>query len=1105
MSPNTGTKSGATAPLQVSKSGKELTADRVEPLSAVRQNLRTQIGGEDLDRKSAVRRTATEVAPDPGNPSSAQEVDQYAQASSETITAASESTGAAATATATTETVGGAAVASGAQVGGLSLGTIGAAAGVVGLAAAAGGGGGGSSSGSSSASNTVTPVTTNTPATNTPVATALPAPTVDSVTGNNSISGAETAAGVTVTGSGAAGAMLSIAWGNTTKSTTVDSAGRWSVLFAANEVPATPGSSAISASLTSAGQTSTVTTHSVTIEAPAPNAPSAPSIDAVSGDNMINASERTAGVTVSGAGVAQATVSISWGTTNKTATVDQAGHWTASFNASEIPASEGINTLTATQTRLGLTSTAAARALTVDTLAPAAPTVTASASGIVSGTTTAGNLLTLDFNADGVADATVPAAANGSFSFPTALTNNQTISVVAFDTAGNRSLASTLAAPAAPSIAAVSTDGLINGTERAAGVTVTGTGAAGADVTITWAGSSKTSTVDGSGNWTSSFSSAEIPTDGSSSISATVSRFSQTSKAATQSVTIDTVAPGTPTISVNSQGIVSGKTDAGNKLTIDSNGDGVADATVIAGSNGSFTFTTAFTSGQQLAVSSFDAAGNKSATAAASAPSTNFGSAAADVMTGTSGADLLIGGSGADQISGGMGNDRLFGGSAASVRNYQFEYWDLRGNNAVGLWDNGLTTGNIAFFDPSSGTAVLGWTLVDYLHIASRQFGSGGNTAIQWLGVPDNPATQLDEHLPPLYQIRRSTAADLYDTPDTTGNGGRYLLATAVNPADGGTEILQSVITNPNEAYALTIRTSNPDLSNNSIEVRWKGAELAVYDAITNTWSGTAPTVTANGTNHVNLTWNVTGQAGAGSSDLDIKVYSSLAVTAENQRSLRIDSVTLDGATTDGNDLLVGGGGQDILYGQAGDDTLYGGAAGAVDNSGNAFVYTMRTNNGNDVIKDFQVGTDRLTLIDLVDSHLGTGVWNATTNPDASRTPDSIRTVNGILGQAAGTTNDADNNLSFQDLMPLTSANQYLTLGSDGATNNVKITLHNAAGELGSIVLEGVQYGSGAGQYDTVQDLMGDGYHDQTILTPGGSPTQILFVTMEGYNTNLLV
>ncbi len=1055
----------------------------------------------------------------------------YAQASAETITTATESAAGAtpavenatATATATAETapatatgatasapVGASAAVTGAEAAGLSMGTIGTVAGVVGLAAAAGGGGGGSSK--SDSSGAATPVVPNTTTANAP-----PAPTIDSVTGNDVISGSEISAGVTVTGAGVAGAMLSIVWGNASKSTTVDAAGHWSVMFAAADVPAALGSSAITASVTNAGQTSAVTTHSVTIESLPTQAPlAAPTIDTVATDDIINASERSAGVAVSGGGVAGAALSISWGASNKTTTVDAGGRWTTTFAAGEIPALEGAVTLSATESRSGQTSSAATRSLTVDTVAPNAPIVLASATGIISGTTSAGNKVTLDTNADGVADATVTAGANGTFTFTSALANNKTVSVVAFDAAGNASLAGSVAVPAAPTIAAISTDDLINASERAAGITVTGTGVAGGEVTVTWGTTNKTANVDASGNWISAFATGEIPgTEGASSITATETRFGRTSSATAHPVMIDTVAPGAPTLSVSGVGVVSGTTSAGNKLSLDTNGDGVADATATAAANGIFTFATAYTSGQTLVVNAFDTAGNKSVSATATAPNSNptptYGSSANDVLNGSGGADLLIGSAGDDQITGGAGNDRLFGGSAASVRNYQFEYWDLRGGNADGIWDNGLVSGNVAFFNTSGGVAGLGWGLVDYVGIASRQFGSGPSAEIQWLGVPDNVATPgVDEHIPPLYQLRSTAEVGINETPDTSGNGGRYLLAAAIDPTQGGTEILQTIITNPNDTYLLNIHASNPDLSNNSIVVRWKGTELAVYDAITNTWSGTAPTVTTDGASHVNLSWTVNPQAGSGSSDLDIRVYSTRTTTPQNQHSLRIDSVHLDATTVDGNDLLVGGAGQDILYGQAGNDTLWGGAAGAVDTSGNVFVYSMRSNSGNDVIKDFQVGNDRLSLIDLVDSHLGTGVWSATTNADASRTPDSIRQQGGPGGplvQATGTTNDADNNLSFHDLVQATSANQYLDVTSDGtAANNVKITLHGAGGAtIGSIVLEGVQYGTASGQYDTVQDLMGSGYHDASVATPVGAPPQILFVTMEGYNPNLLV
>ncbi len=914
MNPNIGTKTGAASPSQPVKLNRELPAARVENSSAERRNANADVDIEDLDRGLPNRRSTVEPVQD----------DLYAQLGAEsasqagnpplsTATTAAEPAGGAVNAAASAESVATPAVATpavaGAEAAGMSLGTIGTAAGVLGLAAAAGGGGGGSKSdsGNSSAPPAGTP-------------SAPPAPSIDSVTGNDQISSTEAAAGVTVTGAGAAGAVLSVIWGTITKTANVDSAGRWSVVFTSSEIPATPGSSAISASVTTAGQASAVTTHAVIIDAPPPNAPIAPSIDSVTSDNIVNAGERSAGVTVSGGGLALATVSITWGNMTKTATVDAAGRWTSSFAANEIPAIEGSSTISATQTSLGQTSVVASRTLTVDTVAPATPTVLASATGIISGTSTAGSKLTLDVNADGIADAAITAGANGSYAFATVVNNNQTVSVIAFDAAGNPSTAGSPAVPASPTIAAVSTDNLINGTERTAGITINGTGLAGADVTVTWGSSSKTAIVDGTGNWTSKFSSGEIPgVEGSSSISATETRFGRTSTAASQPVTIDTIAPNAPSISITGSGIVSGKTDAGNKLTIDSNGDGVADATVIAASNGTFTFTTAFTSGQTLVVNSFDAAGNKSASASATAPSTNFGSAAADIMSGTAGADLLIGGSGADQISGGAGNDRLFGGSAASVRNYQFEYWDLRGGNASGIWDNGLPTagnpagsGNVAFLDTSSGAAGLGWSMVDYVGIASRTFGSGPSAETQWLGVPDNNATPLiDEHIPPLYQLRLTSTTGPFETPDTSGNGGRYLLASAIDPTQGGTEILQTIITNPNETYALGIHASDPELSNNSMVISWKGVRTCGLRCDHQYLvAALAPTITADGASHVNLSWNVTGQAAAGSTNLDIKVYSTLVSSPANQRSLRIDSVTLDGTTIDGNDLLVGGGGQ---------------------------------------------------------------------------------------------------------------------------------------------------------------------------------------------------
>ena len=65
----------------------------------------------------------------------------------------------------------------------------------------------------------------------------------------------------------------------------------------------------------------------------------------------------------------------------------------------------------------------------------------------------------------------------------------------------------------------------------------------------------------------------------------------------------------------------------------------------------------------------------------------------------------------------------------------------------------------------------------------------------------------------------------------------------------------------------------------------------------------------------------------------------------------------------DGNDLLIGGAGDDILVGGAGNDTLVGGVG--------SDRFVLKPNTGVDVIEDFQVGIDRIQLLDgLQPSHL---------------------------------------------------------------------------------------------------------------------------------------
>lgn len=84
----------------------------------------------------------------------------------------------------------------------------------------------------------------------------------------------------------------------------------------------------------------------------------------------------------------------------------------------------------------------------------------------------------------------------------------------------------------------------------------------------------------------------------------------------------------------------------------------------------------------------------------------------------------------------------------------------------------------------------------------------------------------------------------------------------------------------------------------------------------------------------------------------------------------------MDGRATGGNDTLNGGTGNDVLFGGAGNDTLTGGEGN------DKFVFLANSNSGQDVITDFQAGSDKVVFADVVSADkLSNAVWD-----DASHT-----------------------------------------------------------------------------------------------------------------------
>jgi hypothetical protein len=466
------------------------------------------------------------------------------------------------------------------------------------------------------------------------------APVISAVATDNTVNAEEKAAGVLVSGSAEANASVVVTWGTSSQNVTADGSGNWSSTFASADVPASGSISAVATD--AAGNTGAAGTRTVSIDTATPDAPT---ISMVSGNDIVNAAEKLAGVAVSGTAEAGSSVAVTWGDTTQTVTAT-GGTWSSTFASSTIP--DGGN-ITATATdAAGNASVAVMRAVNIDATAPTVPVIhTVAGNDIVNATEKAAGVVvsgTTESNATvlatwGTAVKTVQADITGAWSASFAASevptdSNSSISAIASDAAGNassagiRSVSIDTAAPTAPVIHTVATDNIVNAAEYAAGVVVSGTAEANASIAVVWgANPARTVSADGSGNWSSTFASADIPASGSISAVST-DAAGNASAAATRSVSVDTAAPATPVIrtvatdnTVNAAEyaagvVVSGTAEANASVSV-AWGSKPA-LTVIADSNGnwtrSFTSTDIPASGNISAIAT-DVAGNASTTA----------------------------------------------------------------------------------------------------------------------------------------------------------------------------------------------------------------------------------------------------------------------------------------------------------------------------------------------------------------------------------------------------------------------------------------------------------------------------------------------------------
>ncbi|HHP7423695.1 TPA: Ig-like domain-containing protein [Enterobacter roggenkampii] len=482
----------------------------------------------------------------------------------------------------------------------------------------------------------------------------LPGLRVDTVAGDNVVNSIEHAQNLIVTGSSdglAPGTALTVTINGKDYAATVLADGTWSAAVPSTDVSAWPeGTVKISVTGDSAAGNPITISHDVTVDLAAV----AISIDAIATDDVINAAEKGADLVLSGATInveAGQTVTISLNGKIYTTTVDDSGNWTWTVPSADLAGlKDGDASVQVSVTNVNGNSASAGRDYSVDATAPSVTINTLATDDIlnaaeaksdltVSGSSSAeaGQTVTVSLNGK---DYTTTVSADGSWTLNVpasdvaALTDGSvTVTASVSDKAGNpasvdHTLTVDVTVPAV-TINTVAGDDVINLAEHSQAHIISGTAtgaAAGDKVTVTIGGETYTTVLDAAGNWSVGVPASVISglSDGSVTVTASVTDAAGNTGTGTHNVTVDT---GLPSVSFNaiSDDNVLNAVEKGQDLRVSGTSANLAEGTVVAVTlNGkNYTATTAADGTWSLTVPAADLAGLGEANYTLSASATN--------------------------------------------------------------------------------------------------------------------------------------------------------------------------------------------------------------------------------------------------------------------------------------------------------------------------------------------------------------------------------------------------------------------------------------------------------------------------------------------------
>ncbi|MEB5436125.1 Ig-like domain-containing protein [Pseudomonas aeruginosa] len=527
---------------------------------------------------------------------------------------------------------------------------------------------------------------------------------------------------------------------------------------------------------------------------------------------------------------------------------------------------------------------------------PDAPQVNASNGSVLSGTAEAGvTIVITDGNGNPIGQTS--ADANGSWSFTpgSQLPDGTVVNVVARDAAGNSSPATSITvdgvAPNAPVV------------EPSNGSELSGTAEPGSSVTLTDGNGNPIgqTTADANGNW--SFTPSTPLPDGT--VVNVVARDAAGNSSPPASVTVDAVAPATPTVDPSNGTTLSGTAEPGATVTLtDGNGNPIGQVTADGSGNWTFTPSTPLPNGTVVNATATDPSGNASSPASvtvdAVAPATPVVNPSnGTTLSGTAEPGATV------TLTDGNGNP-IGQVTADGSGNWSFTPTTPLPNGTVV---------NATATDASGNTSAGSSVTVDSVAPATPVINPSNGTTLSGTAEPGSSVTLTDGNGNPIGQVTADGSGNWSFTPSTPLADGTVVNATATDPA-GNTGGQGSTTVDAIAPATPTVNLSNGSSLSGTAE---PGSTVILTDGNGNpiaevtadgsgNWTYTPSTPIANGT-----VVNVVAQDAAGNSSpgasvtVDSQAPAAPVVNPSNGTTL--SGTAEPGATvtlTDGNGNPIG-------------------------------------------------------------------------------------------------------------------------------------------------------------------------------------------------------